>query len=421
MAHSSLGRRPRATFEDWTGRRTLSSWGTNSGADDLPFQKWRHFKEAFAPELIARAVADNPVPVTRCLDPFGGSGTTALACQFLDVEPVTMEVNPFLADLIESKLATYETDALARALGTVLRRSTRVSSDPNIVFGHLPPTFVEPGVAGRWIFDRGIAARLGALLVAIDSLTDVKHRRLFRVLLGGVLIDLSNVVINGKGRRYRRGWERRDRSGSMVNDLFRRAVDRAITDIHIYGARPCLRYEVRRGDCRSNLRELEPCDLAVFSPPYPNSFDYTDVYNVELWMLGYLTNPDSNHRLRSSTLCSHVQVSRDFPPAPSGSLKLDRILDRLERRSAKLWGSRIPAVVAGYFNDLALVLRELRRAIVNRGRVWTVVGDSRYAGVRIATAEILAELAPGLGWRVLSVEPCRSMRVSAQQGRGLKL
>ena len=54
-------------------------------------------------------------------------------------------------------------------------------------------------------------------------------------------------------------------------------------------------------------------------------------------------------------------------------------------------------MVGGYFNDLVLVLRELRRAIVKGGRVWTVVGDSRYAGVRIATAEILAELAPGLG------------------------
>ena len=78
-------------------------------------------------------------------------------------------------------------------------------------------------------------------------------------------------------------------------------------------------------------------------------------------------------------------------------------------------------MVGGYFNDLALVLRELRRAIVKGGRVWTVVGDSRYAGVRIATAEIFAELAPGLGWRVLSVEPCRSMRMSAQQGGGFKL
>ncbi len=68
------------TFEEWTKGRTVSSLGTNSGALELPFQSWKHFKEAFAPELVARAIAQNPIPVKRCLDPFGGSGTTALAC-----------------------------------------------------------------------------------------------------------------------------------------------------------------------------------------------------------------------------------------------------------------------------------------------------------------------------------------------------
>ena len=59
-------------------------------------------------ELMARAVAESTIPVQRCLDPFGGSGTTALACQFLGTEPITIEVNPFLADLIEAKLTDYD-------------------------------------------------------------------------------------------------------------------------------------------------------------------------------------------------------------------------------------------------------------------------------------------------------------------------
>ena len=91
--------------------------GTNSGAPTLPFQNWRHFKEAYTPELVARAIKENPVAVEMCLDPFGGSGTTAIASQFLGVEPVTIEVNPYLADLIQVKLTSYDTDALARDLG----------------------------------------------------------------------------------------------------------------------------------------------------------------------------------------------------------------------------------------------------------------------------------------------------------------
>src|SRR5271166_2872500 len=199
------------TFEDWTRHRSVPSLGTNAGADELPFQGWRHFKEAFAPELIARAVANSELPVKRCIDPFWGSGTTSLACQFLGVHPTTMEVNPFLADLIEAKLVSYDTDALARDLGTIVRRSKLRVDDLEEAFGELPPTFIEPGVSDRWIFDRPIASRIAALLHAIDTLANERHRRLFRVLLGGILVEVSNVVVNGKGRRYRRGWERRNR------------------------------------------------------------------------------------------------------------------------------------------------------------------------------------------------------------------
>ena len=83
------------SFESWTRQRKIVSIGTNAGAEPLPFQSWHHFKEAFAPEVVARAVRQSQRNVTRCLDPFGGSGTTALACQFLGVAPTTIEVNPY--------------------------------------------------------------------------------------------------------------------------------------------------------------------------------------------------------------------------------------------------------------------------------------------------------------------------------------
>jgi len=82
------------TFDKWIQGRIITAWGTNAGARELAFQGWRHFKEAFAPELVERAISESPVKVRRCLDPFSGSGTTALAAQFLGVEPIAIEVNP---------------------------------------------------------------------------------------------------------------------------------------------------------------------------------------------------------------------------------------------------------------------------------------------------------------------------------------
>src|SRR5260370_39941147 len=114
-------------FSDWTKNRNVHCIGTNARSDELPFQRWQHFKEAFAPELIQRAVKESRIPVRTCLDPFGGSGTTALACQFLGVEPTTVEINPYLSDVIEAKLQTYDSTLLARDLGLILIKSRRLN------------------------------------------------------------------------------------------------------------------------------------------------------------------------------------------------------------------------------------------------------------------------------------------------------
>src|ERR1051325_9700311 len=80
----------------------------------LPFQRWFKFKEAFSPRFIFDCVQSMGTPPRTCLDPFGGSGTTALTCQFLGIRPITIEVNPFLADLIEAKLCCYDLERLKR-------------------------------------------------------------------------------------------------------------------------------------------------------------------------------------------------------------------------------------------------------------------------------------------------------------------
>lgn len=404
------------TFDDWTQGRSIASVGTNAGATELPFQSWRHFKESFTPELIARAISESNNEIKTCIDPFGGSGTTGLACQFLGVHPTLIEVNPFLSDLIESKLYKYNSDRLAVDFGRLIRRVSRNSYCVHVNLRNAPATFVEPGVNGRWVFDKEIAWRISAYLDAIDSVEDHAHRRLFKVLLGGILTEVSNVVISGKGRKYRRDWDSNRRSPDLVDRLLVASIERAISEIHLYSMRECTSYELRRGDSRQLISSNDRFDIAVFSPPYPNSFDYTDVYNLELWALGYLSDGAENRALRNATMSSHVQIHRMFAPAPTSSPLLNSALFELKEKRAQLWNRNIPEMLGGYFADMLTVLDRLYNAIISRGSVWIVVGDSQYAGIQIQTARVLSELTQGQGWRVSTFEPFRAMRSSAQQG-----
>ena len=117
---------PYVQFSDWTGGRAIPTVGSNAGAAVLPFQNWRPFKEAFAPELVERALKETAGTVQHIADPFGGSGTTALAAQFLGAKPTTIEVNPFLTDLIKAKIAPINFDLAAETRRTNHRPPERL-------------------------------------------------------------------------------------------------------------------------------------------------------------------------------------------------------------------------------------------------------------------------------------------------------
>lgn len=396
---------------------------SNVAAEDVPFQRWYNFKEAFTPSFVAEVIASMPFRIGTCLDPFSGCGTTALTCQFMGVRPTTIEVSPFLADLAEAKLVLYDRDELQmdrRAIADRCAIADFLGEDVP-AFPGAPETFVEPGKHDRWIFDLQIARQIQVYRDAIEAIENEAHRRLFRVLLGSVLIPVSSVTISGKGRRYRQHWKLRTRGPSDVDRLFHEAFVRVYFDICRYPERACSEYTLLRGDSRERIREAEPADLVLFSPPYPNSFDYTDIYNVELWALGYLSNTGDNRVLRESTLRSHVQIKREFAIGDHGSPTLARTLQELRAAKETLWNVNLPEMVSAYFEDLGRILREAKTRLTPRGQVVMVVGDSRYAHVMVDVPQIVREMLPGLGFECQEVREVRSMRSSPQHGGGLDL
>jgi hypothetical protein len=412
-----------ATIEDWLEGREPKHFSTNAGTPLVAFQSWRAFKEAFAPELIGQAFEETAAmfgrPVRNSIDPFGGSGTTALASQFLGAAPTTIEVNPYLADLIEAKLASYDATALLDDYSSLL---SNLKDDLNeTLFPGAPSTFVAPGKNGRYLYSLAIAQRLAGLRNSIMNVENQTHRRLFRVLLAPVSLSVSNVVVSGKGRRYRKNWQQRQLSADSVLSLFDAAFVQAIYDIQRFRHRKHLGYSLLRGDARHLTPNAGDFDVAIFSPPYPNSFDYTDVYNVELWVCGYLTDSDSNRSLRLQTLRSHVQVKQGYEVSHIQSEALKRVANDLERVRSQLWNKNIPKMVTAYFGDMQTIMQKLHGSLIDGGRAYLVIGDSRYSGVQVPVAEILGEIADSLGFKKLADEPFRSMRASPQQGGRLEL
>jgi hypothetical protein len=414
--------------EKWLGLQPgTAPLTSNQEWDDIPFQRWYRFKEAFSPLFVRDALSEATALLGRkpetCLDPFGGSGTTALTAQFLGVRPTTIEVNPFLADLIRAKLTSYDVGDLLvahTALMSELAAADSYRLEAQDLFAGAPKTFVEPGVNERWIFDYDIARRIWSYRHAFERLVDRSSARLFRVLLGSVLLGVSNVVVNGKGRRYRQPSRRSVATVELIDERFQSALEKCVEDISRFATRRCPTFTVLRGDARVLIPRADEADVVLFSPPYPNSFDYTDIYNVELWALGYLASASDNRALRTSTLRSHVQIKRDYSIAAL-SPSLRRTIAALESVRDELWNNDLPAMIGAYFSDIVQILRSARSRLTKHGVIMMVVGDSRYAGIQIDVAKIVRELLPEEKLRVRSVTRVRSMRTSAQQGGDFEL
>lgn len=394
---------------------------TNQPALQLPFQRWFKFKEAFSPQFIIDCVANLSRPPRTCIDPFGGSGTTALTAQFLGIRPTTIEVNPFLADLIETKLSSYDTKQLQNDYFEVLHISKNLRLSLVDLLKNAPATLVQPGKDGRWIYPKDVAKRIFALREAIAQVKSSQNKMLLKVVLGSTLIALSNVVVNGKGRKYRNGWETRQKTSADVELAFRGSFFEAFSDICHYAGRASCDYSLIRGDSRISIELANEADFAVLSPPYPNSFDYTDIYNVELWMLGYLKSSPDNLRLRGETMRSHVQINREYSTDALNSKSLTSAYKQLCNVRAELWNQHIPEMICAYFCDMQIILTKLKTKLTKGGKVFLAVGNSKYAGVVIDTETILKDIALADSYRHAASQPIRSMRASAQQGGRLEL
>lgn len=414
------GRVPLNDFSNWLESYAETAPTTsNQGVANLPFQRWFHFKEAFSPKFVADTLGALPYDVDRCVDPFGGSGTTAVTCRMLGISSIVIEVNPFLADLIEAKLTPVPAARFCATYDKLLS-NLRVEPDDCLPVEGMPPTMTEPGVKGRFVFAADIYATVRAIVRASADLPP-EEARLIKVLLGAVLVPNSNVTINGKGRRYRRGWEMRRRSAADLIANLDEAVDMAAADLTSYSGLRRGRHVVQRGDARSALTHVEHADVAIFSPPYPNSFDYTDVYNLELWMLGYFQSGPDNHTLRHQTLRSHVQMKWRQTQRVAVSEALEATLEALRRARSDLWNPHIPEMIGFYFDDLTKVFAQLRRVLAPGRHAVVAIGDSQYGGIHVDVASILVECVRPLGFRLTERGAIRSMRNSAQHGGGFEL
>ena len=152
----------------------------------------------------------------------------------------------------------------------------------------------------------------------------------------------------------------------------------------------------------------------IYSPPYANCFDYTEIYKLELWFGNFVEEYSDLKKLRNKTIRSHLNSLLDENKfSIEHSEVLNRQIEKLNEK--KLWDKKIPTMLKNYFNDMFKIIDYSYLKLKKDGFCAIVVGNSCYGGVIIPSDLILAKYASEKGFYVDKIDVYRYIIPSSQQ------
>ncbi|MGH1385109.1 hypothetical protein [Kordia sp.] len=395
----------------------LVSFGTNKFQST---HRWYSFVEGYSSEFVRRLIGEQQETINKCLEPFGGIGTTALSCQNLGIECYAIESNPFFYNVARAKLYSYSSTKFQKLTSEFVLYLDSCKSRIKLPVLE-SKTFFEDESKDKWIFHKNVSNAIADILKMIHTLKEEEYYYsiLFEIALANILIPFSNVYRNGKCLSYRKNWKERTFTRKQVHAKFLEICNNILIDIRTneISVRNINNFNTYfQGDSRNKIKDLKDndFDLVITSPPYLNSRDYTDVYRLELWILGYVKKFDREREIRKSALTSHVQIQLPDTNYPN-IREIDDFLEHLKGLNGSLWNQNIPNMIKGYFNDMEGVLSDIHNKLNDKGRAYINVSNSAY-GKKICNVDlILAEIAQNLNFNVEEIRMARVINSSSQQ------
>lgn len=324
-----------------------------------PIHNWYHFKEGFSKKLVDLTLEKfNLKEGSVVLDPFCGSGTTALACKQNGYELIGFDVSPFFVFVSKVKTDDYDIDELKEA---IIKMSGWKYEKPR----KLPKEKFITKVFPKYTLEKVIFYR--------DKILEIENEKLRNFLLLA-LVDSS----------IKCSWTSKD--GAMVRidkrgkpplkKYFKYKVKKMLKDLKKTNIKP-IKTRIEIGDARNLQLEDESVGCVITSPPYLNQIKYTKIYAIETFLFF------------------------DFPKT-----KLKSFLGaKVENRKVSDLGldENLPPIAKSYFVDMDKALKEMYRVCRDNSKLSIVMGGGCFSDRVVESDKITAELAERIGFDVEDV------------------
>ena len=371
---------------------------------------WLRLTPAYSVHLVREildAQGSNAAPV---LDPFCGTGTTALVCAEAGVACDTTDINPFLLWLTEAKTRVYAQEQIARfeqAARDVLEavHDERLAEHARPALHRIEKWWDEPTLAGL--------ARARGAIAECEARIGAEAADLLKLAFCRALIERSNASFGHQSMSF----QKRDVTGAGPTPALQRealAESFAQAVLSIAGgaaSRIAGRACARSCDARQLSRVLpaQRYGLVITSPPYPNRMSYIRELRPYMYWLGYLSDGraagELDYRAIGGTWGSATSQVAKWSASETRAIpypEFPEILARIAMHSDVL--SRY---VHKYFYDMAEHCLELHAVLKPGARVHYVIGNSKFYDVLLPAETILATQLTAAGFHSPQVTPLR--------------
>ncbi len=404
-----------------------------NGNASEPVHRWFHLKEGFSCDLVRRVLKDTGALKSESfgvLDPFAGVGTTATSVLVLAAagelrEPSVygIEINPFLHLVANSKIRAYLENRpvildSARRIAASSLRSTTEYEPPGL------STFHDE----RYFDPAGLQSLLRLREAVRDLISQDGHTLASEILLlalGATVGAVANLRRDGRALRYT------PKTTGHAVDIFLERCELIEEDLPT--DRPLASGGVINGD-GVRMNAIDPSctqfDLILFSPPYPNNIDYSEIYKLENWFLGFISDSAEFRQLRLSTVHSHPSIRRPnrLPDSELTNVENKHLADLVSPLVEALPSDRYQCgrreVLEGYILDMYRTLCSARDRLSCDGRLVYVVGNSAHgrgdSQFVIAADLLIASAACLAGLEVERVQVARHLRRRSCASRFLR-
>ena len=366
--------------------------------NNIPPFNWYAFKHRFGSKLVSNVLPLFGVSKgSTVFDPFCGGGTTLIKARLDGYNSVGLDISPFSVFLTNVLTTTHNPKSLKNSLEKIPHRINPRVEIPDVAI--LNKSFSDHTL--EYIY---------SLRDSINSLNP-PDRNFFLFVLLSILNNLSKAKKSGG---FLRITNQRKVSANAVKKMFLNTSKKFIAEVESFkfSNTPALAI---LGDARNypDMVKDKKYDAIFTSPPYPNRHDYTRIYELEL-LVGFINNNQSLKSLRYETLRSHVEAKKKFEvngyviPAI-----LEERMSELKRR--ELNNSQVIPTLYGYFEDMYICLKEMRKVLKKGGHIGLVVSNVRFAGIMFPVDELLSEIGEQVGLKTEAIYTLRYRGNSSQQ------